>query len=252
MPDVDLARNTLFEVAKQAYSLAVGLQNIAPPQSSVGPSHSISYLTEIAHEFDATRQLLDIDENQLRINDLIRDVIQKDVLLREKYQMGDKFRFVRDRLQGLQNHLEEIGSNQKIAQQKKQTQVKKINQDEMLVYVYLYNSQGTTLRNWQPMLIPKLFYEYGVNRPLYTDKSQIEVFIRSKPNKSQHAYLTVIIKKSDLIESSDESLKDSIGNSLVKVKEGALHFDQFVSFTQAEQNYILNEDGVLLKMPEGI
>ena len=41
------AKSVLKDIAKHAHTLAVGLQNAAPPQES-GPGKSILYLTEIA------------------------------------------------------------------------------------------------------------------------------------------------------------------------------------------------------------
>ena len=45
-PEVTHAKAELHEIATHAYKLAMGLQNIAPPQTS--PGGSIQYLKEIS------------------------------------------------------------------------------------------------------------------------------------------------------------------------------------------------------------
>ena len=94
------------------------------------------------------------------------------------------------------------------------------------------------------MVLPNVFYEYSVNRPIYTEKSQIDSFIRSRPNKQQHAYLTVAIKKQDMYPSQSQ---DSSGNMLIKVKEGSLRFEKLISFTYNDQDYQVDEEGEFIK-----
>jgi hypothetical protein len=43
--------NVLHDIAKHAHMLAIGLQNVAPPQET-GQSKSILYLTEIAAQLE--------------------------------------------------------------------------------------------------------------------------------------------------------------------------------------------------------
>lgn len=178
-------------------------------------------------------------ENLLK---LIREALQRDVELREKYQMGEKFRFIRDRLRALLSHVEDSLSSM----QKKE--VKKTDEpleDEELVYVYLYNAQGLDFKTWQKMLTPAVFYEYSVNRPIYATKAEIDSFIRSKTNKAHHGYLAVIIKKIEIIQTAVS--KDAIGNPLIKVKEGSLTLARLKSFTHNGSEYTLNLAGELIK-----
>lgn len=175
---------------------------------------------------------------------LVRDAVQQDQKLREQYQIGDKFRFIRDRLTTLLMQVEEgLMSLQEESEKSNKT----LGEDEIYVYVYLYNAQGITLKTWQKMLTPSVFYEYSVNRPIYINKAEIEALVRGKANKVQHGFLTVIIKKQDVL--SDQT-KDAMGHSLVKVKEGSLHFDRFVSFTHNGQDYVLNEVGEIVMKPQ--
>lgn len=180
----------------------------------------------------------DEKEKHQALIDLVRQVVDQDNVLRLKYEVGDKFRFVKDRLHELLQHLE---SEQPILANDKKETTTLLAEDEVLVYVYLFNAQGVVLRNWMNMLVPKVFYEYSVNRPIFLDKSSVESLLRSKANKVQHAYLTVAIKKSDIIgELSD-------GSRQVKVREGALQSNKLLTLTHNDQDYYINADGELVK-----
>lgn len=180
-------------------------------------------------------------EQKERLRQLMQDMLAQDKTLRDKHQIGEKFRFVRDRLNALATRIEEsLG----VVEEDNEASDTLLTEEDIVVYVYLYNAQGLVLKTWQKMLNPAVFYEYSVNRPIYTDKSQVDAFIRSKPNKVQHGYLAVIIKKQDVISGEGvEGSKDAIGNPLIKVKEGSLRFDRLLSFTQNGNEYTVKENG---------
>lgn len=176
---------------------------------------------------------------------LVRESIAQDAQLREKFQIGEKFRFIKDRLNALVNTVEEsIKAMEKLTEKAS----KELAQDEVLVYVYLYNAQGLVVNTWQKMVNPSVFYEYSVNRPIYTEKNDIEAFIRSRSQKVQHGFLTIALKKDDVLKlSTIEVTKDAIGNPLVKVKEGSLKFNRLMSFTHNGIDYEIKENGELQK-----
>lgn len=188
------------------------------------------------------------DEKAIKeaIRRLIRDSLEVDQKLRDEYRIGDKFRFIRDRLQSLQTRIEE---ELQIHEAESIERKKELKEDETLVYVHLFNVQGLTFHSWYKLVEASVFYEYSVNRPIYTDKSQIEAFIRSRPNKVQHGYLTIAIKKDAIlpIPSGFEPPRDQIGNLLVKIREGSLHFDRLLLFTHQEHEYEINRDGEMIK-----
>lgn len=172
-----------------------------------------------------------------KLHHIVREMAQRDKDLREKYEVGDKFKFIRDRINALLSRVEDYLSSLEIEQ--KQESVS-LSPDEVLVYVYLYNAQGSLFKTWQNMVSASVFYEYSVNRPIYTEKSHLEAYIRSKTNKNQHAYLVVAIKQSQIMTSKPgQELKDTLGNPVVKVKEGSLHFDKLVAFIHQEQHYVV-------------
>lgn len=172
---------------------------------------------------------------------LLRDALERDKALREKYEVGDKFRFVRDRLNATLAALEAKIPDAN-AEQMRQKSL--LGEDEVPVYVYLYNAQGLQFRSWIGMCNPKLYYEYSVNRPIYAEKEFVEALLRSKTNKTQHAYLAVAVKKANVIKGD---LKDAQGNPLIKVKEGSLNFDKTLGFTHNGQEYEMNSEGELVK-----
>ncbi len=238
----------MHEIAKQASILATGLQNAAPPGASL---QSVQYLVEIAAHLEKTCHEMDelsqsgSKELEEKLLQQVRTTVLQDEELRKTHQIADKFRFVRERLQAIHEQLEkEIQATTKhIEQQAKKSELQ---EDEMRVYVYLYNANGVVLSAWQNLLTPKVFYEYSVNRPIYTEESHIQMLLRSKTNKTQHAYLTVAVKTAHVIK-SETGPKDSLGNSLVKIKEGSLSFEKFLRFTFNEQDYVLSVKGELVK-----
>jgi hypothetical protein len=177
----------------------------------------------------------DDKEQQAKLIEIVRQTIKHDEALREKYDVKNKFRFVRDRLQALLSHLEK-DLQIKVDQEETPVGVT-LEPDEVIVYVYLFNAHGVTLKTWQNMLIPQVFYEYSVNRPIYSEKNQINALIRSKANPNQHGYISVAIKAIDIQKPGDT----------VKIKEGSLSLSRVISFTHNEIDYFVSEKGELIK-----
>lgn len=180
-----------------------------------------------------------------KVLELVREAAQRDAELRKKYQIGTKFRFVHDRLHAMLARLEQ--NLLALDESQKQSVRKKI-EDEVLVYVYLFNAHGINLRSWQNMLLPKIFYEHSVNRPIYTNKKFIELLLKSKNNKLLHGYVTMAIKSSDIIKVPDETeVKDAMGSPVIRVREGSLSFQNVIAFTHNGIDYEVNEKGELVK-----
>lgn len=184
----------------------------------------------------------DQKDKKLKIFDIVSEVVKFDAELRKKYQIGHKFRFVLDRLNALLDLLEKSKTVEVV---KKATE-REAKADEKVLYVYLYNVHGVNLSSWQNLLTAKLFQEYSVNRPIYTEKSHIEKLLKSKKNIMQHAYFAIAVKQSDVYSNHTE-LKDALGHSLVKIKEGGLRIENLITFTHNHQEYSLNSEGRLIK-----
>lgn len=187
------------------------------------------------------------DQKQ-RLVKLVRDAVLRDKNLRDKYQIGDKFRFIRDRLQSL---LERLEKHAQLEDEEEKKLHVDLAEDEAVVYAYLYNAHGLTFKTWQNMMTQKNFYEYSVNRPIYLEKSHVEALLRTKSNKAQHGYLVVAIKKKDILRPvSASSPKDANDNPVIKVKEGALRIEKLISFNHNLQEYILDSEGKIIKKLE--
>lgn len=177
---------------------------------------------------------------------LIQEALQRDTQLRQTHQIGERFRFVRDRLQVLLETIEkETAAKIKKA---KLAPILQAEEGEIVVYIHLYNAQGALFRTWQGMVTPKAFFDFSVNRPIYQEKNHIETFIRAKTNKAQHAYLMIAMKKERVLPPPEEGiLKDPLGNPLLKVKEGSLRHERMLCFIHNEISYEFNAEGELVR-----
>lgn len=189
------------------------------------------------------------DKEQEKLSQLLSlldEALKQDEALRQKYQIGEKFRFIHDRLQAL---LEEVKSGPRVvsAATTAKELVMTLEADEVLIYVHLYNAQGTNHKSWQSIITPRAFFDFSVNRPIYKEKAHVEAFVRAKTNKLQHGYLTVAVKVERISKATEVSLKDAMGHPLIKVKEGSLLAERLWSFCHNEQEYVLTEEGDLVK-----
>ncbi|HEX4044817.1 MAG TPA: type IVB secretion system protein IcmQ [Gammaproteobacteria bacterium] len=246
-------KNMLREIATQAKTLGVGLQNAAPGNKSGAPNYSVQYLVKTSENFSAWMEECDKlsalphtakKEQKESISKLARTMLAEDKALRDQFQIGDKFRFIRDRTQAVVTKIDESMLEM---QQEERVYVKALVEDEVEVYVYLYNSHGLSLKTWVKMVNPSVYYEYSVNRPVYVEKAHIQQVIRNKTNKMQHAFLTIAVKKTDILPTTDEALRDPVGHPLVKVKEGALHAEKLIAFTHNDMDYVVDHRGELIK-----
>jgi intracellular multiplication protein IcmQ len=187
------------------------------------------------------------EEEQLaKLISIIQEAIQRDQQLRQTYGVGEKFIFIRDRLQALLGEIERATSatSEKKSRQLREVQVE---EDEILVFIHLYNAQGLSLRTWEAMITPRAFFDFSVNRPIYKEKAHIEAFIHTKANKAQHAYLTIAMKIERVLPvHHEEGVKDVLGNVLIKIKEGSLRPEKLVSFTHNKIEYQLSDTGDLI------
>jgi intracellular multiplication protein IcmQ len=185
-------------------------------------------------------------EQQAKLIEIVRQTIERDEALRQKYGVGDKFRFVRDRLQALLANLESELQIQ--VEETKSTGAITVAADEVVVYVHLFNAHGLNISTWKNMLMPKVFYEYSVNRPIYAEKTQIESIVNAKPNRAQHGYIAVAIKAIDIQKSPlGLTQKDSYGNEILKIKEGSLSINRLVAFVHNGIAYTVTDKGDLIK-----
>lgn len=187
----------------------------------------------------------DSKESKEKLMQIVNAAVEKDSSLRVELKIGDKFRFIRERLQALQKNIDDTLKTIKVETHEDKSALAA---DEVLVYVYLFNAHGIDLKSWIKMLHPAVYYEYSVNRPIYGDKAHIEAIIRSKASRIQHGYLTVAVKKDMILRKGEEGLKDNLGNPLLKIKEGSLRPERLMSLTHNDHEYVLNDSGGLDKL----
>lgn len=187
-----------------------------------------------------------IQASKEKLLSIVKEAIAKDEALREQFNIGNKFRFVREKLQAL--HDEVSAALASIQEDIEANQPSAVQADEVIVYVYLFNAQGVLVPTWRKMLHPSVMYEYSVNRPIYQDQSAIEAVIRSKAEKQQHAYFAIAIKKESMIAFADQAPKDALGHALVRVKEGSLVHQRILFFKHNDRDYRVSASGELIKL----
>ncbi len=107
-------------------------------------------------------------EQRDKLLQLVKEAVGHDNELREKHGIGEKFRFIRDRLSALLSHVNENLTEIQSATEKKETQLA---EDEVLAYIYLFNAHGLVVQTWNRMVSESVLYEYSVNRPIYMEKT---------------------------------------------------------------------------------
>jgi hypothetical protein len=180
--------------------------------------------------------------------DLIKElgnIVNIEKKIRQRCGIGARFKVISTQLQGILKKFTERVQRMQSAMQKTEKTVDVLTEDEMLVYVHLFNAQGATLKNWQNLLLPRALVDHSVNRPIYAKQKDIEQALRSKPNKEQHSYLVIKIKKADVLQNKD--LRDAQGFSLLRVKHGALETDNIKEFVHNDQKYKVSPQGKLSK-----
>lgn len=240
--------SALSGIASHAERLARGLENLAPAAAASASVGTVHYLHAIASQLEMEGNAL-LQKSQpgsqaaLSCEELIEYVtqsIQGDAGLRERFQVGARFRFVNDRLQALLVSLQALAkelSSVAVMQEGHADKAGGQLEAGKPVFVYIYNAQGAVLRTWSAMLTPKAFHEYSVSRPVYATRQEVEAIISSKSNPVQHAFITVEVRESDILTGVDTP---------VRVKEGALRVERVVVFTHNGQEYRL-EQGELVK-----
>lgn len=182
---------------------------------------------------------IDSQESKEKLLKIVDDAVKHDDELRQQLEIGEKFRFIRDRLKALQQSVHDALQTIKVIDEVKE---RIIAEDETLVFVYLFNAHGVDLQSWLKMVQPAVYYEYSVNRPIYNDKEHIESLVRSKANRIQHGYLVFVIKKAEIISKPDTATKDNLGLPMVKIKEGTLKRENLLAFMHNNNQYELDED----------
>jgi hypothetical protein len=189
----------------------------------------------------------DSDEQKREVLNLLQDIMNYENLEREKCGIGARFNVIHSQLQNLCNTYAKE-STETFPEIREEILIKeRVQADEEVVYVYLFNAQGRNLNSWSPLLTPRALMDLSANRPVYAKREHVEELLRSKADPEQHAYISAIVKKADIVMSYENSvLKDNIGNLLIRIKYGALHQENILGFHFKNKEYQLSKNAGLI------
>jgi hypothetical protein len=185
--------------------------------------------------------MADDEKRKLQLLNYLKSLVAKDSALRKKYNIGDRYKVIATRLKNLVQYVERNTDMEKALEQSSGKSKGELNANQMLVYVYLFNTNGRWLQRWTQMFSKKNLYEYGFNRPIYLSEKAVQSYINSREFKDEHAYIAVVVNKDDASE-GQAHLTDSLEQPLIKIKEAALLMDNISYFWHREEKYSLTRD----------
>ncbi len=200
------------------------------------------YLVEIERVLlDLAEEVAGLDEQSpeavAQLEQVISKALEAEVQKREAYGIGARFSVIATQLRSLKHWysdscsvVEEVGLAHEEEQQ--------LAEDELFIYIYLFNANGTKAIYWKPLLSARALIDHSINRPIYAREAYVSELIRSKNTPEQHAYVKAVINKADVLMSESESiLQDKLGNPIVRIKHGALKAQSVVEFVHRGKCY---------------
>ena len=104
-----------------------------------------------------------------------------------------------------------------------------LNENQLEVYIGVYNAQGTDLGQWARVI--SNLTSQCVSRPMYFSQSAVKEMIRSKVNLNNEGYVLIHVNKSDLMDIEKERLpRDKLGNVLLLLKERVITQERIKKF----------------------
>jgi len=182
-------------------------------------------------------------EDYLAFNDAIIAAID-DVL--EAGDWDDSL-FLKNTVKPLKQIKEEALQLQKAAKQasgEEAITLRELDDDEMLVYISVFQSEGHDIRKWELQL--SSLQSHLLGRPVYRAEVDAQKVIRQKLVQISEAYVVVAIKKSDVQDFAYQAKRvDRHGNILLTLKEKAVKPENIFKFVhQGKVYYFL--DGKLV------
>lgn len=210
-----------------------------------------AYLEELTKQLDKSiEKLQDLDPDE-PVNDetyeILQEALSSEKKLRQNYDIGVRFNILKSQLETLFGKVEKEVGLQANKQTKATAATNQLPDDETLVYVSLFNSQGAQLKSWQNLLLPKTLYEHSVNRPIYSNQKEIDEMLQNKSNKEQNAYLIIAVKKNDIMANEQTTtLRDPNGFPLLRLKQGAFKCEKIKGFVHKNKLYKVTKEGELI------
>jgi len=195
-------------------------------------------------------EINDLDEkNDIthKTHQILKKALVKENELRRKYDVGCRFQVIRTQLEKLAKH---FATTYLIATEPNQpitTTTHKVDQpghDEIIIYVYLFNIHGKNITSWEKSLSPQMLNEYSINRPIYIHLKDIQELLRNKSTPEYHAYLKVIINKSDIL--ATDPIYNQYNHQLIRLKQNTIKKENIISLHHQDQDYILSAKNKLI------
>jgi len=189
--------------------------------------------TEIAKEFYQKGQRT--SEDYLAFNAAIIEAIDH---VLEAGDWGDSLflrntvkplKKIRDEALKLQQEVGEASGEKKIT-------LRDLNDDEMLIYISIFQSEGHNIRKWELQL--SSLQSHLLGRPVYENEADAQKVIRQKLVQISEAYVVVAIKKSDIQDFAYQAKRvDRHGNALLTLKENAVKPENIFKFLHQGKEY---------------
>lgn len=115
------------------------------------------------------------------------------------------------------------------------------------VFIALYSSDGNNLLSWERLLasLPKQI----ISRPIYVNEADIIDVLRTKENKINEGYVSVLISENDILKTSaDKTPVDKLGKPLLSLKNASVNLDNIKTFVHQFGTFSYSH-GKLIKKP---
>lgn len=109
-------------------------------------------------------------------------------------------------------------------------------EQEVRVYISLYQSDGYEIEKWQGLLrsLPSCIQ----GRPVYHSEAHVQKALRLKPDAVNEAYAVVVVKKAALMNGANFRRRlDPSGNDLLQLTPGAVQVDRIERFVHGHEQY---------------
>lgn len=104
----------------------------------------------------------------------------------------------------------------------KSINIKPISENEVEVYISLFQSDGYNINKWAMQL--RSLDRYVIGRPVYQNEVDIEKRIHLRATAGNEAYVSVVVKKTNIQSDPFAApLKDQFDQPLIVLKEKAVH-----------------------------
>lgn len=120
----------------------------------------------------------------------------------------------------------------------KQIELRDLAEDELLIYISIFQSEGHDLRKWELQLSSLRSHLLG--RPVYEKEEDVVKVIRQKLVQTSEAFVIVAIKKNDVQNFSYQAERvDRYGNPLLTLKDTAVKSENIFELVHQGKRYFL-------------